>query len=58
MKRAPETYPERPGMKDAVERARHDRRVKPTEYDAPPQSTFPGPKEKRLKGQLSLTETP
>lgn len=45
-------------MKDAVERARHGRRVKPNETDAPPLSTFPGPKEKRLPGQLSFTEKP
>lgn len=58
VKRAPESYPERSGMKDALERAWHGRRVKPNEHDAPPVSTFPGPKEKRLPGQLSLTERP
>lgn len=49
-------YPERDGMKDAIERARHGRSVKPTEADAPPLVTFPGPKEKRLEGQLSLAD--
>jgi len=45
-------------MKDAIERARHGRRVKPNESDAPPVSTFPGLKIKPLPGQLSLSASP
>lgn len=54
VKRSPETWTESPGMKDAIERLRSGRRVRPTESDAPPISTFPSPKHKPLEGQLRL----
>lgn len=54
MSQGPRQWPERPGMKDARERIRNGRRVKPNDSDAPPLSTFPGPKHKPLEGQLRL----
>lgn len=57
MKRAPKSLVERDGMSDALYRLREGRRVKPTEADAPPISTFPGTKHKPLEGQLRLDDS-
>ena len=46
-----------PGVREALRALRLERRP-PTEADRPPASTFPGRKERRLRGQLDLLGSP
>jgi hypothetical protein len=56
MPQSPNPRPEAPGLHQARLMAAASAR-KPTDGDRPPPSVFPGPRQKVLPGQLSLTDT-